>query len=294
MNLKSILLREYSNKTINRVIFRSSEDSTTAHHCPSNSIYTIGRLKFCDIIVNDASVSATHATIDVRENRVVITDSNSTNGTYVNNELIAQKKLAEGDVIKVGESKFIISFDMISKKVFNSLEKSTNTITIDLEEDYDNIINLYKNEYENHILLEVERQTLIFCQEFEQLFRSQEELIKKKSIINFMSFLSRPLRILSFPEVKAFSEKNDNIKSITADFVHRILNVIKEKKAGNIFCFEEIAADNPTEIQMNGIAVTRNNKVKLLIFGIPYDNLLYLVYASNWMSQFYADINETI
>lgn len=294
-NLKSILLKGHFKETINSIILRSFEDSSTEFRCPCNSIYTLGRLQFCDIFIKDSSVSRTHATIDVREIRVVITDTNSTNGTYVNNQLVTQKELADGDVIRLGESKFIVSFDTVSNKRFTSLAQSKNMLTIDLLADYDNIINIYKSDYENHILLEVERQSLLFCQEFEQLFRTHKNLNSlQNSIINFTALISRSMHVVYAPTLKSITQKKENTITITSEYIQRTVNIAKERKQGNIFYFEEIAADYPTEIQMNGIAVTVNNEVKLLLFGIPYENLLYLMYAASWMSHFSAIINETV
>ena len=117
-----MLLNEYFNERIDSIKIRPTEDDTKEFHCPSGSIYTIGRMPFCDILIDESAVSRTHATIDVRENCVVITDSNSKNGTFVNEERITQKALEDGDIIRIGRSQFIVSFGLItlSKRYFSS------------------------------------------------------------------------------------------------------------------------------------------------------------------------------
>ena len=51
-------------------------------HELSESAVTIGRLKDCDIEINDKRLSGKHCRLEKRENEVFLTDL-STNGTYV-------------------------------------------------------------------------------------------------------------------------------------------------------------------------------------------------------------------
>ncbi|MEA1949267.1 MAG: FHA domain-containing protein [Thermodesulfobacteriota bacterium] len=295
INLKSILFNEYSKERIASIKIRSTKDGAKELHCPSNSIYTIGRLQFCDIYIDDSAVSRTHATIDVRENRVVITDSDSTNGTFVNNEMITRKVLENGDIIEIGGLQFFVSFDVDTKLYFSSLKKSKNITTIDVLEDYENIIKIYKSEYNDRILLEVERQSLIFCQEFEHLFRTHKILnSQQRSILKFIDMFSRSMQVVDASTLKTLAGQNNGIETITSDYMLRINDIIMEREGGKIVYFEEIDPDDPAGILMNGISITINHNLQLLVFGIPYDNILYLIYASSWLSQFQVDVNETI
>jgi hypothetical protein len=68
----------------------------------------IGRDMDCNITVNDGMVSGKHATLLFRANRYSLTDSQSTHGTFVNDEDIALDPhyLNDGDVIRMGETVF--------------------------------------------------------------------------------------------------------------------------------------------------------------------------------------------
>lgn len=295
LSLKSILIKEHSTETLNGIIIKSSEDNATEYHCPRNSIYTLGRMDICDIIIKDSSVSRTHATIEVRENRAMIADSSSTNGTYVNNVLVTQKEIKNGDTISLGENKFIVTFDIVIKERFTSLAEMTNIFIIDIVADYNNILDIYKNEYENHILLEVERQSLIFCQEFEQLLGTQKNLEKKQnSIEKFTILLSKARHSIYSPTLETLTENEKDTKIYISKYIQKTINNRDGDKPGKIYYFEERSKDNPGEIQMNGVAVIMNNDVLLLLFDIPYTNLLYLIYAASWMSQFNTILNETV
>jgi diguanylate cyclase (GGDEF)-like protein len=66
----------------------------------------IGRGSDCDIVVDMDSVSRRHAKIERRGAVVLITDLDSTNGTYVNEKQVRERALADGDQVKIGNAIF--------------------------------------------------------------------------------------------------------------------------------------------------------------------------------------------
>jgi hypothetical protein len=66
----------------------------------------IGSATGSDILIADHSVSADHLTILFRENEFLFKDNFSTNGTKINGQTISEGKLAEGDVITLGNTQF--------------------------------------------------------------------------------------------------------------------------------------------------------------------------------------------
>ena len=65
--------------------------------------YSIGRASENNIILDDITVSRTHAILTVNPNEVKILDNNSTNGIYINNEIINEYLLKSGDKIQIGK-----------------------------------------------------------------------------------------------------------------------------------------------------------------------------------------------
>jgi hypothetical protein len=63
---------------------------------------TIGRGLNNDIILEDTRVSRHHAQLRYRARRFWVADLGSTNGTYVNDEQVAERSLRDGDVISLG------------------------------------------------------------------------------------------------------------------------------------------------------------------------------------------------
>jgi HD-GYP domain-containing protein (c-di-GMP phosphodiesterase class II) len=86
------------------IVIRSGRDTGRAINLTSGQTLTFGRLKTCDVQLDDESVSRRHCTMQVRDNVCVVTDLQSANGTFVNDERVATADLKPGDVLRVGET----------------------------------------------------------------------------------------------------------------------------------------------------------------------------------------------
>lgn len=62
----------------------------------------LGRRDSCDIVLPDESVSRRHARLEPRKEGWLITDLNSSNGTFVNGVRIRTASLSPGDTVKLG------------------------------------------------------------------------------------------------------------------------------------------------------------------------------------------------
>lgn len=67
-----------------------------------STLLTIGRGLNNDIILEDTRVSRHHAQLRYRARRFWIADLGSTNGTFVNDQQVADQALRDGDVISLG------------------------------------------------------------------------------------------------------------------------------------------------------------------------------------------------
>ena len=66
-------------------------------------VTTVGRAADCTITVNDTYLSTRHAQFTLDDGDLLVEDLHSTNGTYVNQELIAHRtRLERGDIVQVG------------------------------------------------------------------------------------------------------------------------------------------------------------------------------------------------
>lgn len=72
----------------------------------------LGRSEGSDIIIVDTTVSRKHAQIEYKDGHYILTDLDSSNGTYVNGEKIEIKIIDFGDVVQFGEMKFVFSGEL--------------------------------------------------------------------------------------------------------------------------------------------------------------------------------------
>ncbi|EFK09079.1 FHA domain protein [delta proteobacterium NaphS2] len=63
----------------------------------------IGVLADNDLVIDDPAISGHHAEIEAEGDYFYITDRQSRNGTFINDELIISRPLKQGDVISMGE-----------------------------------------------------------------------------------------------------------------------------------------------------------------------------------------------
>ena len=85
-----------------RLILEFNQEVLKDYPIRSRSI-TIGRQEDNTIVLDNPRVSGYHARIDKTGSDYVLTDLQSTNGTFVNNENVVSRRLLHGDCIRIGE-----------------------------------------------------------------------------------------------------------------------------------------------------------------------------------------------
>jgi diguanylate cyclase (GGDEF)-like protein len=82
----------------------------------SSKVANIGRDHSNQIVVNSDPVSRRHARLTIEAGKRLISDLQSTNGTYVNNEPILSHFLENGDQVKIGDTifKYLVGNDVES------------------------------------------------------------------------------------------------------------------------------------------------------------------------------------
>lgn len=82
-----------------RLIFRLSPGATR----------TVGRITGVDFIVDAPLVSRVHCRLEAGDDGIEITDLDSTNGTYVNDERVTRGRVTAGDRLRVGRVELQVS-----------------------------------------------------------------------------------------------------------------------------------------------------------------------------------------
>jgi predicted component of type VI protein secretion system len=80
----------------------------------AKSVTVLGRGEgIADVDVGDESASRRHATIVFRQGRFKLNDMGSTNGTFLNGELVGETELKSGDQIQIGTA--VMRFELAKK-----------------------------------------------------------------------------------------------------------------------------------------------------------------------------------
>lgn len=94
-------------KAARSMAFLESRDGSSERHAVITAAYCIGRHSDNDLCIRDASVSRQHAEIHRRrDGSFTITDLDSMNGVFVNQKKIDSVRLADGDIIEIGDKSF--------------------------------------------------------------------------------------------------------------------------------------------------------------------------------------------
>lgn len=78
---------------------------TGAHHTVQlrGPLVALGRDPTCDLVLNDAKCSRRHAVVEVDPKGLIIRDTGSANGVFVNGKKVERKRLNPGDAVRLGD-----------------------------------------------------------------------------------------------------------------------------------------------------------------------------------------------
>jgi len=74
----------------------------------NEGLHRIGRIQGYEILLDDITVSRNHGFITVIDDTIEMQDEDSTNGIFVNGELVTKQKLKPGDRIQIGKYIFLL------------------------------------------------------------------------------------------------------------------------------------------------------------------------------------------
>lgn len=86
------------------------ENIIKEYHLKKGDALTIGRKENNDVIIENLAVSGNHAKIDSVGNGFLLTDLQSKNGTFVNEQLVSSHYLKHEDIITVGKHTFVFAY----------------------------------------------------------------------------------------------------------------------------------------------------------------------------------------
>ena len=282
----SIIFDPYFRKKITGIHVRLKQTPSTDYFLERDSVSTVGRMSFCNIPLNNAYVSRNNATIDVREHRVMIADASSKNGTYVNGERIINTELSDGDTFNIaGEFDFDVTFEYDQHSSLRSVARIGTIHTVNILDDIEKILEFYNAKYGDQVLLEVERQAHVFCSEVEALLDSgAQQGLSSQSVSRFLHGVSRAVQVMSGDTVQRMSIEKQVHESIQPVLLREIAEIMQQQiLMPGLLYFEGEGGEVKEAVQMNGLIVGFRNGFQLVLFGLPIENLLYMIYAASWL-----------
>jgi pSer/pThr/pTyr-binding forkhead associated (FHA) protein len=94
---------EFSMRSFGRLVLDLEHGQSQEFMLAKDEII-LGRSAIADIRLDDSSVSRNHAAISFEDEKVVLADLGSSNGTELNGELVKRAELVPGDRIRIGRS----------------------------------------------------------------------------------------------------------------------------------------------------------------------------------------------
>jgi HD-GYP domain-containing protein (c-di-GMP phosphodiesterase class II) len=85
-------------------VVRTGREVGRAIAVSTGQAITFGRLKACDVQIDDESVSRRHCRLLANEEACVVADMESANGTYVNDRRVSTSTLGPGDKLRIGST----------------------------------------------------------------------------------------------------------------------------------------------------------------------------------------------
>lgn len=92
------------------ISFKTKDNKIHRYQLKKGETLRIGRVEDNDIVIKNASVSSHHATIESEGDEFFLADNQSSNGSFINDQLVIYRKLEHKDVIKIGNQTMLFAY----------------------------------------------------------------------------------------------------------------------------------------------------------------------------------------
>jgi len=109
------------------LILKFKDNTISNHKLQKGKALTIGRRDNNDIVIENLAVSGHHAKIDSVGDGYVLTDLQSKNGCFVNEQLITSHWLKQGDIINIGKHSIHFTYtknETIPKEISGNMDQT--------------------------------------------------------------------------------------------------------------------------------------------------------------------------
>lgn len=93
---------------MSQIVFKFKDKILGSFSLIDRKQLTVGRHQSNDIVIDNLAVSGNHARVEAKQDGFVITDLQSKNGTYLNNEPVTEAYLNHNDIISIGKHSLVV------------------------------------------------------------------------------------------------------------------------------------------------------------------------------------------
>lgn len=93
---------------MSQIVFQFKDKILGGYSLVDRKKLTIGRHQSNDVVIDNLAVSGYHARVEAKQDGFVVTDLQSKNGTYLNNEPVTEAYLNHNDIISIGKHSLVV------------------------------------------------------------------------------------------------------------------------------------------------------------------------------------------
>lgn len=256
------------------LMLKFKEKKIKEFYIESGKTLTIGRREDNDVFIDNLAVSGKHAKIHSVDNRFKLTDLNSKNGTFVNENLITSCYLNQGDAITIGKHSLVFAYksdEVIPDAPVAVIEK-TDGDDVDLDKTMVMDTEKYREMLEKNV-----SQTGTVKEKTKPEFKQSSTGTKKLKLKGFLSFLTGNFEELQLSnKITKIGKDQSCDVVIKGFFAGKVVATISKRPKG----FYVSYVGGFTKPKVNGQKITRSLQLKefdIIEIGSVKIQLIYKV-----------------
>lgn len=238
------------------LILKFKEKKIKEIYIESGKALAIGRREDNDVVIDNLAVSGRHAKVEPDGNRYRLTDLNSKNGTFVNENLITSCFLNHGDIITIGKHSLVFAYKSDESVPEAPVAGFNNTD--DHDADLDKTMVMDTEKYRSMLSKTLSKDGAA-KENTEPLMKKTSSGTKKVKLKGFLSFLTG-----NFEELQLSKKITKIGKDLSCDvvikgfFTGRVVSTISKRPKGFYLSY----VGGFSKPRVNGQKITRSIQLK--------------------------------
>jgi hypothetical protein len=149
---------------------------------------------------------------------------------------------------------------------------------------------MFKREYGEQTMLEVERQTTLFCEEFGRIWeKTLSSDDRRKKFLQLVNLFARSSQVVKGTAFQTHITEHIGIKGFEANLLKDLNDLLTRYAGSHMVYFELLKPGLQTSLQANGMVVQLHTSLEMMIFNISQQNVAHFLILSGYLPQFQDD-----